>query len=362
MVGLPLIWILLGIIGINTILISIILRIIVLISAILVLARSNFENIIKNKFNQLFLLFFLFYYVRVVYDTLVVKQNLGQPIIDYYLFPFFVVVLPSLALQFSDNYFGKKNHLWMILITAFGILVISLIIGNFQYNNGTFRLYGGYNLHPITLGNLSVTSILISSFLLMNDTNRFLRIFLFLNLLIGLLVLGLTESRGPILSLILCIILIFSQLSNKQKLYLIFCFIIWAIYLLVFTELHTRLYLTISGGGDRMQHWIVSIDQFFESPLFGHSLEERVNKIYPHNIIIEGFLSLGILGGVGIIIILFSIIKKSLVSKLNITTLLFIQYFIGSLFSGSIYSNYLMWYLGMLVLTNYKNMNIRNIN
>ena len=40
-----------------------------------------------------------------------------------------------------------------------------------------------------------------------------------------------------------------------------------------------------------------AVNQFFESPVFGSFLEEKIFKEYPHNLLLESFMATGILGG-----------------------------------------------------------------
>ncbi len=297
--------------------------------------------------------------LRVLTDTVILPRELGLPVEKYYFFLLGVIVLPSLAFNFQLNT-QQLNKAFLIIGSVFFIICIySLSVFNFEFVNGSQRLWGGRVIHPITLGHIAVSNIIVSLFFLsqLRRTKEFLLIGI--NVLLSLFTLSLTESRGPILALliVLFLYLFFVAKLNKKQVYWVFSIIFgFIVFLLFFTEFSNRFFYTVTKGGARLEHWRIALNQFIESPIWGSSLEENVHKIYPHNIFIESFMVLGVLGGVIFVFLSTNYIRKGyyvLKDKNNHSkwiSLLFVQYFTASMFSGSLITNSLVWYLGIMLM------------
>jgi len=105
----------------------------------------------------------------------------------------------------------------------------------------------------------------------------------------------------------------------------------------------------------RLQLFTGGIKQFMDNPIFGDHIEERSLGFYPHNILIESLMSMGILGGlliVGIIILslraVFVCLKRQ-GYELAIA-LLYVQSLVSAMVSGSIYTNSMFWYMSVFVV------------
>jgi len=351
------------ILNVNHTIFSVIYRGLFLTLCLFLLFNTDLRKLFKKKYIQLFLLFFILYFIRVLSDTLFHPIKLGFPIIKYYTFTWGVIIIPVLAFNFKINTKQLEKAFKVILPIFLFICLYSLAISNFKFENGSERLWGGTTIHPIGLGHIAVTNIIISLFFFVKKHNNFgSKSFLAFNIIISLITLSLTESRGPIIALgIVLLGFLFFIVGIKNKKYLVFstiALIFFTVILVVFTKFEDRVIFTIIHGGARIEHWKVAIHQFIESPILGSALEERVRHIYPHNIIIESFMALGILGGILFLVQLKNFLKisykflTSIHSNIKWVVLIFIQYFINSMFSGSLISNNLFWYLGVLLLSN----------
>jgi O-antigen ligase len=109
----------------------------------------------------------------------------------------------------------------------------------------------------------------------------------------------------------------------------------------------------------RLYLYSLVLEKVEKNPLFGFGLELPDGLGYPHNLILESFLALGILGGLMFIILqiymlfqAFALLKhkNSYKAAWGWLGILFIQYFIASMSSGSIYGSYVLWYLMFAVL------------
>ena len=93
-----------------------------------------------------------------------------------------------------------------------------------------------------------------------------------------------------------------------------------------------------------------SIEEFWKDPLLGSGLSEKVTYQYPHNSILEAFMSLGVLGGALFVFILGYGLFKAL--KLIFSHdpwcwvgFIFVQYAIYGLLSSSIYLLDVFWFV-----------------
>ena len=86
----------------------------------------------------------------------------------------------------------------------------------------------------------------------------------------------------------------------------------------------------------RLDMWSAGIKAFVEAPIFGHGVTERfmamkhhlnneeINYTHPHNDVIAGFISSGILGGISVLISLMSGLLASILAPNRNTTKLYL--------------------------------------
>jgi O-antigen ligase len=95
--------------------------------------------------------------------------------------------------------------------------------------------------------------------------------------------------------------------------------------------------------------------QFWSSPIIGSALYELETGIYPHNIIVESLMAGGV---IGFALLVFVIVKcsRTALHLLSIPQgaswlgLLYFQYLVGAMFSGSMFSEMHLWALSIAVL------------
>jgi O-antigen ligase len=285
--------------------------------------------------------------------------------------------LPAIAL------FTIKDS--RLIIRTFDLLIISyLIICSMAFLSGDFylnskRLAGNSILNPITLGHFAASGIILvivkfSSTRNLNYANRNL-FWSFVCLIVFSSVLVMASSRGPVVSLILTLayfIIPKTRLINLKNLVSALTFIVVMSSILLASSglidnFSNRMVVNLgddqSLGEARVFLWAEGIKIFLENPIFGKQTTTSMG--YPHNIIIEMLMALGIIGTAVFFYIVLKCLKKinrlrEMDSLLVWPGLLFIQYLIGSFFSGTIYSNNMLWYCTALVLTINLN-HLRNI-
>ena len=244
--------------------------------------------------------------------------------------------------------------------------------------------------NPITVG--SFIAIAVGMIAVLMVKNSYKKWVLYLPLLI-LLLIGLlsTGSRGPIISLLLGIGIYFIFFEQKSwgKIFWLSGILIFTIILLLFIlpdNLTTR-YLNYTTGdlviqregvkrvstiAMRLQYWELSISEWLRnfktfllgvgSGGFSSFYIMRDYRFYPHNMFIEVIIELGLIGLSLFLVFWYKISKVlfrlynnlSIVSALWITA--FLIRFFGSQFSGDIGGNRDMWlYLSLvLISTNFE--------
>ena len=115
-----------------------------------------------------------------------------------------------------------------------------------------------------------------------------------------------------------------------------------------------RITLSDSASLDRLSLWNASWHAFLDYPLLGKSNWETNKGNYPHNLVLEAFQNLGILGGIGLIALLSVGIYRAWQclrsGKGFLVPMLFIQSIVASQFFGSLYASAPLWMTLALLL------------
>jgi O-antigen ligase len=367
-------------------------RIIVISLSILILISEIYygnrqKNLTSNNLTLLSIimlfLFIICYSTRIIYDfgynpDLVKDRN------EYLLFWFFVCLIPALNFLFLESKDSKKYlYLCLLFLVIASVTVIPQILQN-SFSK-VFIAQGRLStdaLNPISLGHQSASLIIIivynfifakkNDIVKLKNINRFVNILL---LIIGIILVIFSASRGPLIALIIVITLQFlvsiRQGLTYKKLSQITSIIIFISCLIGFSlplavnsgsRIVERISDSFISGSDfdtrfvqRPELYSKAIELISEYPIFGSGLE--VPKLgYPHNLILEAFLSTGILGGSLFLILYICAITKAIsiiMAKNNNWSWLgfiYIQYAIGAMFSGSLYGSYTFWYLLFAIL------------
>ncbi|MBX7531765.1 O-antigen ligase family protein [Qipengyuania sp. 1XM1-15A] len=100
-----------------------------------------------------------------------------------------------------------------------------------------------------------------------------------------------------------------------------------------------------SGAAEasRVYLWTSSFEQFWDNPIFGNSLENDTFSYYPHNFVLEAFISTGIIGGVPLLAAVWLCVRRChSITKFQPhnywVVVLFLQTLTHALFSGALYS------------------------
>lgn len=177
-----------------------------------------------------------------------------------------------------------------------------------------------------------------------------------LGVFIGVLGAAASGSRGPFLSLAVCVLIILTQLKFRAIVLiavLLMFFVLFGLFI-DFDNVYilSRVKTSMFEDDARSQIFSDAYHAFLDNIFIGVGYPFDA---YPHNIVLEAFMSSGIFGGVLMVATLsigvmasFRVLKNK---NFSWVSLLFIQYLLFSMVSGSIYYSNILWMLWVCVVT-----------
>lgn len=341
---------------------SLIYRVMVLVCALGLLIKSFF--IARPKVTQgglIGLLFLSYYVIRMFLEWLFNPE--GSKIIwnEFWIFLTMVCLIPALPFAWRRNLPNEKLTINLIMILG----VIGLTLNFFSafridVTNASDLLFGTRlsteRLNPIAYGHLAVTTVLIAIWSIIS-TKKLTNIAV-LALICGLLGVVASGSRGPVLSFVVCLIIMFINLNSKTFGLFISAgiLVIFGLILYFFTNLNevylfNRIAESMFEDESRNDIQLNALSAFFNNVIIGAGYPFET---YPHNIILEAFMSSGIVGGLLITAVLLiglvSAIKNLRASTNPWMSIIFIQYLLFSMVSNSIYYSNILWMLWICVV------------
>jgi O-Antigen ligase len=323
-------------------------RIGVVLLSLWVMARVHAGNPNREPLRWLFG-FWLIYLVRLIWDWLIA----GVPGAIEALFFFVVTVLiPCTVLALRAQALAERELTLLVAwvgagICAAAVLMYSFDIGTERSLTDQTRRLSFEAINPITLGHVA-TSTLIAILCL---TSRRLNAVTWAALLPAAFAAGacliLAASRGPMVALGLAAIA-FAILTRRWRWLLLLALLLLPQLLDENRELWSR-FATIEEDESALTRLLLqgnAIAQFLDHPVFGSAFVELQLLMYPHNLMIEAAMALGVVG----LAVLLPLLYKSGAAAVRsaragqvIVPLLFVQYFVGAQLSGAIYGNTALW-------------------
>jgi hypothetical protein len=320
-----------------------------------------------SNFYPVFLFIFL-YFIRSIYDTLFAYDIPNSTLVDFWLFAYFIGFLPFFTLLAQVNILTLAKARYYLFILTILVNVLSFLSNYGSLNSEIYgaRLLGNEIMNEITYGQSGVIMVIISLCLYYDKLIKY-NFLLFPLICLGLFNIALAGSRGPFIELIVTISSFF--IFNFRKigiwnvffgfLVMIFIGLYFKDYLIFFDTTLDRLNdTTFNNGSESEERYYLfqeAQNQFFNNPILGY----RAIGIYPHNLILESFSSLGILGGVILIIITFQSIILSINMiknpSLNWIGLIFLLHIVSTFISGAIWNSFEFWTLLGLSISINKN-------
>ncbi len=367
--------------GSNSTIVTIPYRIVYIVIA----AATIYIGVLNKRFKVptlellLILLFWLLYLFTIAKDGFFQPIETGLPIQTHLMRSIGVTLIPMFAFFYRlDSKESFSCFIWLQLtLTLFAILFFlftkdSLADGDYRALRYDDSIETDSLISPIG-ASYTLAALYSISFCSLNiGKSKFmptlLSIFSLTIALIGIAFLG---TRGAAVACAFSTIAItISKIANKPNLFNITLPIIALTAAIVAATWTPFLDTTIERaeilinqlkkpntdiGSGRGQLYIDALNQFSSAPIFGSHIEEQQSLHYPHNNLIESFMTTGIIGGVSFSILFFAAFAKSLyligrqhplswVASLSIVSLT------STLFSGSI-NTPTLWFSIISILT-----------
>jgi O-antigen ligase len=341
-------------------------RIAVVAISILILVLLPFSKS-RGRLDAWLFLFLALYLMRLVYDyqTNYIPGNIVA--LQFYVG---IVIIPLIAnalggvSRFNDQLLAKT-----IMFGAGSVALLASLGERLGLAYNPWEQYGRVDvrlafeaLNPISLGQVAASAMLASFIVLSNRENRkFLYLAALIIITISSILLIQAGSRGALVSVGAAIIW-YGLTKFKRALIIAPLFFVVLSYGVAQTEVFEKLIGLQEGGVyqdssalSRLDSQKVAIADFLDEPLFGkHYANPSLDDgEYPHNIIIETAMALGIVGLILWVIMLFKAGKAMIIGAAStrpMLCLLFVQKFIGTLLSGAIWGADATFMLLMLIL------------
>jgi hypothetical protein len=312
----------------------------------------NKQNLKINISSAIILLFFFFYLLRMVIDleNYEIHRITPYPKSYYYLYTLGITLIPGIAIMLISviDYDDLLNKLKRSLIIFNVIIFMFYLYTIFWERRIIYRFWLIKDdfefLNPITIGSYAALLLLLI------HRNAFKNLHYFLLVILCVINLLITGSKGPIVAFIIVFILTF--LVN-YKLYLkstfdffiklsIFIFLTSTLAIFFGESMITR-FINVSNDSStqiRSNIYLNAYEQFSISPFFGSHFLVIKSKMYSHNILFDIFLTTGLFGFLLLLPIFIKLFFKFLRDRFfSWNSLIFLFLFVLSLFSGSIYSS-----------------------
>ncbi len=319
---------------------------------------------------RLAMLFWIIYLIRLSYYTTAFPSNLRLTPALYWVWALGVCLIPMLSISSAS---GKQidfdRSFRMLFVVGFIAILMAYFSASTEvYRDGRLLDIGRIqldSLNPISLGRLGAVMTALSIWLILKK-----RYFEFPNLARGAAVVAVaigvylminSGSRGPVLALLSSLMLLTfaSSIRRGVAMALIFMLLASAIYISAerFSILNMDALLgrfaamqqmSDMAAQERLTSFGGAVAAFRDSPILGFGLEEPRTGFYPHNLVLEAFMSTGLIGGVIFLWICASGVLVSIrLFKSNNPDgwvgLLFIIYLVQGMFSGALYQSGEFW-------------------
>ena len=312
----------------------------------------------------LFLAFWVLYSIRLALDTVIAPAPLGRPGEEYVLYAIGMCLIPTIAFLGRIDHETQEKASYFVFASMFLTCILAF---QFRHNlaevSNVGRLRHDY-LNPIAVGHAGTSLVIMSIFFILKKKFSFQTLLPYVAFPLGIFIIGLASSRGPFLALVLVLFFMIwtgiLRISKKRALALLIISLLGVPFLIgriavsesSITKRIGTIHEILSGEREEARSimWVDAWEQFLDHPLLGSSLDEKHSMFYPHNVIIESFMATGLFGGIAFTsLVVLSLMKARMISMIDPdktwVALLYIQFLVGAMFSGALYTNMFMWYL-----------------
>jgi O-Antigen ligase len=358
---------------------SIAYRLLIVLLTFLFVWRAWMERrrFLRGSFAAALLVLIVLLLGRMTWDATFVRLPLNLPWSDQWAFVFGVTFLPLLAfwVEPSDDVIAvmRQVSVWLGSVAVFMILAVAI------YALRNARSIGRLStdvLNPISLAQTAISCLIAVNARAVAGERRISRRFIFaigrwFMTIVCVLTTIASVSKGPILALVVVasMALLFRGRLERSahgvaaRMFLLIIMLSLGVGLLLLVDQYTPIQVlsrfanaaSDSSTSTRLDLIAGALAQFAESPWIGSSFVEYATKFYPHNLFIEVMMTNGALGLAVLVFLLFGCcyyVSRILwyVPRERWIALLFTQYFIVSMFSGSLYFESTMWAMFLMAL------------
>jgi hypothetical protein len=339
---------------------SIAMRGALVLICLLVLLRSPFTRMFTRNiiFWVAWWFFWAAYLLRLCLDTVFSTQGLPLASSEYWVFAVGTCLIPALAAS-RGNITGATEHAfrrtyWLLVLGAtlnIVVLFAQRAIGDIDTLRAETEV-----LNPIALGHIGVSLLLLSGWKLNERGPRIGpgKLVTCICCVIAAFTIFISASKGPIISLLGSLaVYAFTRPGKFFSRYLSASLLLLSIIVAVnFNAIQnsflvTRIAEGVFSDGARINLLSDAVHLVRHSPFIGAGIEPL--DTYPHNLVVESFLSFGLLTGIPFCLMLLTAVFRipSLASRSQSCwiVLLFVQYGLAGMFSGSLYGSYTFWVL-----------------
>lgn len=340
------------------------IRIVSFLIAIAFILNKTSKTISIRKIDFLVFVFFAFYVLKVLYTGFVTGKG-DLRYVWYYYIMYFLLFNYSVYLFFRN--LDVKKYLGLIvetlLISGFILaLVVIIFYRDVLFASEVGRFGNTVKSETAVLSPLAVayTGALNVCLLIpyisqnFNQASFKKKLYLILNFLLSMFLFVMGATRGAFVVVILSLFFfLYSQQGLKKLKYLLLLIPLVPLFFIYLdytgSALLSRLTSTVenSDSSGRDVLWADAWQEFSNYPFLGGKIE--VSGIYPHNIVLETLMGLGIVG-LFIFLLIFLLSFKNV--RLNNSTIylyiIFINGFFQNMFSGGLYMAIILFFtLGM---------------
>lgn len=270
----------------------------------------------RFKLSLTIVTFLFLYLARLVVDS---ENGIFPDANRDLLFYIVAVLVPTLAVSVSSVYNERRTT---ILLCGLGIFASLLILYALRTEvvgetDLTFTRRASFDtLNPITIGYTGLFTAFSGYAMLVWVAPRWKFAIAIPAIVLGMLVMALGGSRGPLVGAVL-FLAVYAVVRRYGSLALgLFGAFAYGVYLTVGQDLALVQRLQSQGGGDQSmwERFYVQQSSFqaaIENPIFGLSYLEPSTMAYPHNLLIESGMALGIFGFALMLAILLKLLTVS---------------------------------------------------
>jgi O-antigen ligase len=349
-------------------------RTIVLLLSSIIILRKFYQQSYKNYqiIEIAFLLFWLLYFSKAIYtfQNFTFLPNMQSKEIETYLRIVGITFIPAFAvLNLKKSDIDFKLSYVIIYSIILIVLVLNILIGIQHDHQG--RTSGIMGMYSISFGHWGVSLVVLSLYQLLYKfiTNKYFQISAVLGFFTGLYIMYASGTRSPVVALVLGVLFLL-WVKNKQKILFGFLALLFigVVALVILkpqfsgeneSSFFSRITKSITTGDSsgRGSLYQQGIQIFSEHPILGGRILYE-DGMYPHNIFLEVLMATGMVG----FVLYFLFFKKCIQYIYNGKSVsekypeiiwvlvLWVQYFTLSLFSYNLHSSPEIWYLSALVL------------